>query len=208
MIILSCIYKRQETFKRCVLKNDLPRLVVYTLDEDLKLLNELKIQNKIYHQNYPLSVKWNYGVKALRNIDFDYVIMMGADNYFCNNFIQFIEDNIKDCDMIGFKDLYFEEGSKYYYWSGYSNHRKGEPAGCGKVYTKEALEKMNYELFTGAKDRGLDGTSWQRTKNLKRKVFSLKDEGLFLFDIKDGQGITKLNTIENINEVSSDLYNI
>lgn len=208
MIVLSCIHKRQETFKRCVLRNDLPRLVVYTLEDDLMLLNKLKIANKVYHQNNPLSAKWEAGVQALKQIDFDYVIMMGADNFFCDNFIPFVESQIKHYDMIGFSDLYFEEDDKYYYWSGYSNHRKGEPAGCGKVYTKEALERLNYQLFSDATDRGLDGVSWQRTKKLKRKVFSLKENNLFLYDIKDGKGITKLNSIENINEVSRDILNL
>ena len=90
--------------------------------------------------------------------------------------------------MIGFSDIYFQEDDQMYYWRGYENHRKGESAGAGRTYTKKFLEKINYNLFPLALNKGLDSLSWnivkRRTSNIH--ITSLKEHGLLLVDIKDG----------------------
>lgn len=199
IIILSAMHKRHEVVKYCHLKTPpIPKLMVYTDPKDGRLLNALGIES-IRRPNKPLSHKWNEGVNQLRYNDFDAVILMGSDDYFDESFLQFVEDNIDSCDLIGFTDIYFEESgsSNRYYWPGYEGKRKGEPAGAGKVYSKKFLERINFDLFPESRNNSLDGMSWRVCKRAgaKIKTFSLKNEGLYLADVKDGQGLTPLKSI-------------
>lgn len=202
VIILTCVFGRHETFKRCHLNNNLETVVVYSTDEDEAFLNELGIEHTHRYNNFPLSSKWNHGVRCLESIDFDYVIMLGSDDYFDLDFLEYVKTEASGNDMLAFKDMYFEKDNNYFYWPGYKGAREGEPAGAGKVYSKEFLKSIDYNLFPRVKNNGLDGMSWSIVKkNTKKiKIESLIDNGLFLCDIKDGEGLTELTKIKGLRE--------
>jgi hypothetical protein len=87
-------------------------------------------------ENNPLSYKWNMAIRTLQQIDFDAVVLLGSDDYIDEAFLKYVERTIPDFDMIGFKDIYFQHEGGLYYWSGYTNNRRGEPCGAGKVYSR------------------------------------------------------------------------
>jgi len=200
IIVLTCVHGRRETVRRCLDINKLDTVAVYSHSGDLELLRNAGVKYVTHFANQPLSDKWNHGVEYLRNIDFDHVILMGSDDYFDLNFLEFVKAEAPKYDLLAFKDIYFEERGKYYYWGGYKGVRYGEPAGAGKVYSKRFLESINYNLFPISKTKGLDSLSWQVAKRNTKfiKVTSLKDNGLFLCDIKDGQGLTPLHKVKDI----------
>lgn len=196
------MHKRHKVVKYCHDKTPaIPKLMVYTEPKDGRLLNALGVES-IRRENRPLSHKWNEGVNQLRYIDFDAVILMGSDDYFDNAFLDFVSREIQNYDLIGFTDIYFEElGTKNrYYWKGYEGKRQGEPAGAGKVYSRKFLERINFDLFPESRNNSLDGMSWRVCKNAgaRIKTFSLKKEGLYLADVKDGQGLTPLKSIPGL----------
>lgn len=193
------MHGRQETVKFCLDKMPfIDKVMIYSTDEDGDFLDSTDVKWKAQYKNSPLSYKWNMAVMLLEQIDFDAVILLGSDDYIDEAFLSFVNKNIGEFDMIAFKDLYFREGDELYYWEGYKNHRKGEPSGAGKVYTKELLERMKYNLFSEAKERGLDAMSWKRVKQYKANILvtSLKEHDLFLCDVKDGKGMTKLESLD------------
>ena len=106
---------------------------------------------------------------SLEQLDFDAVILLGSDDYIDTKFVEYVQNNIDGKDMICFTDIYFEDDGFRYYWGGYDDKRKGEPTGAGKVYTKEFLKRINWNLFHEARDRGLDGVSWRRLQSGERK---------------------------------------
>jgi hypothetical protein len=128
-----------------------------------------------------------------------------SDDYIDEAFLQYVERTIPDFDMIGFKDIYFQHDGSLHYWSGYTNNRQGEPCGAGKVYSRKFLECINWNLFDVARDRGLDKISWQRVKqaNAKIHVTSLKQNGLLLVDIKDGEGMTPFNKFKGLEQITN-----
>ena len=201
IIVLSCMHGRHKTVEYCL--NKMPfitKVMIYSTDEDGKFLETQNVQMTGQFKNNPLSFKWNAGVMSLKDLDFDAVILLGSDDYIDEKFVQFVSNNIDKYEMIAFKDLYFEQEGSLYYWSGYSGYREGEPAGAGKVYTKSFLNRINYNLFNEARERGLDGVSWKRCKtaNVNVLVTTLKENDLFLCDIKDGEGMTELKSLENL----------
>lgn len=201
MILVSCVHGRLETVEQCIkLSPEIERLYVYSDSPDGKFLKG-RVAHLHRHVNQPLNEKWNFALQKLREIDFDYCVMMGSDDYFDQHFLDFIEREAPNYDMIGFTDMYFKnEAGENFYWAGYMNERRGEPAGAGKVYSKEFLERIDYNLFPVKRPRGLDGQAWVVVNHYKANIgiFSLKEEGLWLCDIKDGKGITDINKINGL----------
>ena len=198
------MHGRHNTVRKCLEKMPfIDKYMVYTNPEDKDFLCSTDVKGISQFKNSPLSEKWQHAISLLDGIDFDGVIILGSDDYIDENFLSFIQKNINDFDLIAFTDIYFEQEGKRYYWGGYDNHRAGEPAGAGKVYSKKFLQKIKFNLFPENRDRGLDGVSWKVCKNANAKMLitSLKQNDLFLCDIKDGQGMTELNSISNLKQL-------
>lgn len=201
IVVLSAMHNRNETVKHCLEKMPfIDKYMIYSNESDGEFLKQTDVKGVKQVPNNPLSLKWNQAVVFLKNIEFDAVILLGSDDFIDEKFISFISKNISKYDLISFKDMYFKKGSETFYWPGYNCNRKGEPSGAGKTYTKEFLKRINFNLFPLSRNNSLDGMSWDVCKkaNAKTLVASLKEENIFLCDVKDGHGITKLSSIKNI----------
>jgi hypothetical protein len=175
-------------------------VMIYSDDADGQFLNEFpNVIAKAQVPNRPLSFKWNQAVKALHQIDFDAVILLGSDDYIDEKLLRFVQQNM-DCDMIGFTDIYFQANRQLYYWEGYEGARKGEPSGAGRVYSKQFLESIGYNLYPFPVNAGLDGMSWRVVKYRRAsvKLFCLKENDLMICDVKDGEG---MNSFEKLNRL-------
>lgn len=199
------MHGRHKTVQECI--NRMPfidKIYIYSTPEDERFLQEQDIFAMAKYRNEPLSYKWNMAIRTLEQVDFDAVILLGSDDYIDEAFLRYVERTIPDFDMIGFKDIYFQNEGDLYYWKGYDNNRKGEPCGAGKVYSRKFLECIKWNLFDIARDRGIDKISWQRVKDAKAKVHitTLKENGLLLVDIKDGEGMTPLNKLRGLEQIN------
>lgn len=207
IIVVSAMHGRHATVKYCLNKLEalgLDVYMAYSNAQDGLFLTQFDNVKKITHvSNQPLANKWNVALQAVKYVDFDAVILLGSDDYIDANFLDFIKAKIQYYEMIAFTDMYFKKGKAKYYWSGYTNHRQGEPAGAGKTYTKEFLKRINFDLFGGAVDRGLDGVSWNKCLKygVKKLVTSMKKQDIICCDVKDGQGMTKLKFIPNLMQI-------
>lgn len=197
IIVLTCVHGRIDTVKYAVSRSPkVERLIVYSNDKDVF---ELDNSTWIKHENNPISMKWQRGVEELRNIDFDYAMMMGSDDWFCDGVIPLIEKH-KGFDKIAFNDIYFEdiENAKAYYWGGYEKKKK--TAGAGRCYSKSFLEKIDYKLWETEINKGLDAASSKRIMDFKpkKKVLNCKKNKVIICDVKDGMGLTSLNKFTNL----------
>lgn len=192
------MHGRHNTVKYCFEKMpNVKKVVVYSTKEDGEFLDQFDNVVKYKHSNNPLFAKWNHGVTKLKEHDFKNVILLGSDDYVDDSFIKFASSI--EYDFVGFKDIYFENEGKLYYWEGYKGHRSGEPAGAGKIYSSKFLKKIRYTLFPRSGNTSLDAYSWatvnENTDNIL--VTSLKENGLFCCDVKDGLGMTPFKHIPN-----------
>ena len=76
------------------------------------------------YRNQPLSNKWDFGCKMLREIDFDYVFILGSDDIIDNNVFRIYDENMdKNFDIIR-ETTYFRHYCRrvssilypYFYW--------------------------------------------------------------------------------------------
>ena len=120
IIVLSAMHKRHETVQYCLEKMPFIDVVmIYSDDEDGVFLDRQNVFATGQFENSPLSFKWNAGVMSLEQVDFDAVILLGSDDYVDEKFVEFVRSKIDEYEMISFKDLYFEDDGKRFYWSGY-----------------------------------------------------------------------------------------
>jgi hypothetical protein len=207
VVILTAMHGRQETVKYCFDKMpNIKKIVMYSEDADGVFLNSFSNVHKFKTPNNPLSNKWNKGIKKLKNFDFDAVILLGSDDYVDEAFINYVSLNIAKYELIAFKDIYFESNDLTYYCGGYECKRKGEPVGAGKVYTKRFLRRIKYNLFPTPINKSLDGLSWNVCIRAKAKMLitTLKENGLYCCDVKDGQGMTKIESVPNLKLISDE----
>ena len=204
IITVTAMHGRHKTVAECIERMPfIDKVFIYSNDEDGAFLKTQDIFAMAKYRNNPLSYKWNMAIRTLQQIDFDAVILLGSDDYIDEAFLDYVERTIPKFDMIGFKDIYFQHEGSLYYWSGYTNNRKGEPCGAGKVYSRKFLQCIKWNLFDVARDRGLDKISWQRVKQAKAKIHitSLKQNGLMLVDIKDGEGMTSFSKFKSLQKL-------
>lgn len=205
IIVLSAMHGRQATVSYCLdmMPGSVDVYMGYSDHADGEFLRSTRVKSMFQFPNDPLSDKWNSCAKTIKNVDFDAVILVGSDDWFDDAFLDFIHSKIGTFDLLGFTDLYFEQGWDMYYWSGHDGKRKGEPAGAGKVYSKQFLERINYSLFPFSSNHSLDGMSWRKCKahNANIQTYSLKENRLKLIDVKDGQGLTPLKSITNLTAI-------
>jgi len=203
LIFVTAMHGRLDTVEYCY--NATPkvrRIVAYTNKEDYDFIKD-KAELSVYAKNSPLSYKWNAVIKSARALDFEGLVVLGSDDFVCKNFINFVSQKIKEYDFIGFKDIYFKEEENFYYWKGYENQRRGEPIGAGRVYSRALLEKLDFNLYDIPLEKSLDGLAWGKIKdlNIKKLITTLKENGLYLADVKDGKGLTAIDTINDLIEI-------
>ena len=128
VIVATCLHGRSDTFNYCYSKIDVDIVAVYSDESDKENAKDI-VKHLFQFPNKPLGAKWNHLIYKLKDIDFDYVILLGQDDYFDDSFKKFVLDNCTKFDMMAFNDLYFEENGGKYYWGGYRGDRLGEPAG-------------------------------------------------------------------------------
>jgi hypothetical protein len=171
------------------------------------------------YSNQPLSNKFNFGCKMLREVDFDYVIILGSDDIIDNNVFTLYDENMdKSFDIIGMLDVYIFDPKqlKAYYWGGYPKKHKrfGESVGMGRCLSKKIVENLNYELWEDGLNKSLDKSMMKRIQSLSQSIsisssyFRIKEVGVAC-DIKTKNNITKLDEFLPISELITDrnLYN-
>lgn len=219
--VYSAMHGRQGTVKKCLdylhlIKEEVAPWVEldfiygYSWTKDGDFLKQWPEVKTFQVANAPLWAKFHGGMDILKEGNYDACIMIGSDDIFDNHYIDTIYLYLAKYDYIGFRDIYFHnlEDSQNWYWGGYKGRREGEPAGAGKVYSRAALEALDYKIFQPSIDRGLDKGCHDRIMSLGLpSIFPrLWTTGAFLCDVKDGHGLTSLSKFPHLSKVGKEFF--
>jgi len=213
--ILTAIWKRPEItrifaegIKRLQKQFDIVPVVVGSEGEmSMSLCHEYGFMY-LERPNEPLGRKFNEGLRVFKNIDVDYIMIMGSDDLISNNLIEaympFME---KRKDVIGILDIYFYDILKkqLHYLSGYGlrpqdKHRKGEPLGLARCIKRDVVERLQWQLWMNGINKGLDWTMTQRLKRIRVRpvVMRLRDIGALAVDLKSRHNICGLGIYRTV----------
>lgn len=146
--------------------------------------------------NFPISDKNNAMMMEARKFNPDAVVLLGSDDYICENVIKHYYKLIeqKETKVFGFKDLYFLD-LKNDFLSHFSVGDKSY--GAGRFFPRNTLDAMNWKGWHVQADRGLDGINMKRALICGCEYYSipLSDIDGFLLDVKSGFNISSKNII-------------
>lgn len=167
--------------------------------------------NYIEVPNFPLSNKHNVVLKECEKYDPDGVILIGSDDLISKEIIEhYIKCINEGIDYSGFEDLYMYD-TTLHYWSGYSTHRKGEPIGAGRFYSKNLLDQLEWDLW-GEKElnKGLDLLATKKMNKLTYTKEIIKSSSIngFILDIKTEQNLTSLNKYDNLKKLNKYILSV
>ncbi|SJN11483.1 hypothetical protein CZ787_06030 [Halomonas citrativorans] len=180
LLVLTCVWKRHELchlffsyYKKLKEKLshdiDIQVIAVGSEGEVSQSICEKYGAHYLEYPNQPLSDKWQAGLTYARSFDFDALVILGSDDFICENTLKFYSRKVSNGTLfLGFQDCYLHDFStqKTIYWKGYgaSNeqqsqpHRVGETIGLGRVLRRELLEFMDFDLWKGmGANKSLDG---------------------------------------------------
>ena len=210
VVILTAVWKRHKLFEifrqgiERVKRNTEHEIVLVTIGSEKKEFSS----NHIETNNFPLSNKWQTGLTAIRELNPDYVLMLGSDDFICSNLLDVYTDEMeKGTDLIGLLDCYFFDArvNKLNYWVGYRNHRRGESIGMARMISKKLLDRLDWKVWHKPLNKGLDGEMMRVFKRLPftQAMFSCKEQNIMAVDVKTKVNVSNINTYRDLHLVDT-----
>lgn len=200
IVVFTCVYKRRELTELFFKSLKRQELDVYCAYSELEDYDMVKKYAKAFMgcANNPLSNKFNYALGLLRNVDFDYAMILGSDNFISDNFIDVITPHLTH-DYIVFNDIHFYDTltSRVAYMK-YENTSIA-PIGAGSLFSKKLLDKMNYTLWDEDLNYELDTNRHKNLRSVGCKTLNTQELSIEMVDVKHEVNITNpvlLNAIQ------------
>lgn len=125
--------------------------------------------------NSPLGRKHQALLAGIRSWPFDALVIIGSDNWLSDGLIDAYVEVIEKLGGVqrpltfGVRDCYFVNTAdgRSVYWPGYPpGRRHGESIGAGRLYTRAALEAVDFELWPRTANFGLDRAATEKLRSV------------------------------------------
>lgn len=182
VVAVMASHERQEVTRRTcnrLIEIGCEVMLVVSTRTDEKALS---YYSPVIYRNNPLGAKWQYSVDCAKALNPDLLITCGSDDLLCDNYIinamKFITTGY---EFVGVSQWYMETPTeKYKAW--YSQTPQ-LAVGSGRVYTKELLDRVGWQIFDIRASRKLDDLG----NAIKKKGYVSRDvdrDGLIVTAIK------------------------
>lgn len=171
--VLIATHRRVEITKKniqCCLDCGVSVVVVCSDEEEMREFNRDRV-HVILAPNSPLGAKWQIGVNSIRGYA-DLLIITGSDDILSPEFFTRANELLNEgYHFIGLKSWYVYDLKSIYKF----DYTAPLPLGGGRVYSRELLEKINYNVFDTKKDRHLDDLGWHNAYSSGMKHILLNE---------------------------------
>ena len=190
----------------------LPAIVLVVSNaEDVQFCEELRKEHKnvffTIHQNYPIGGKWQAGVDYARRLDVKGLMILGSDDLLSLSYFSECYSNIDDgkgssgngFDLVGNRSWYIYDIDKNLYFLQYTKD-VNIFLGGGKMFSKNFLDKVNWQIFRKLRPFHLDEFGYDLVKKHgnSMKLVSLNS---FILSVKGAWEM--INSTSNILKASS-----
>lgn len=178
--VLIATHQRLSITKKnieCLLACNVNVILVVSDKDEYDLFKQLFPSiNVVNYPNIPLGAKWQIGVKLARELGADPLIINGSDDILCPGFFSQTDALLRNgYHFVGLTSWYVYDLKHIYQF----DYMAPLPLGGGRAYSKELLEKMDYQVFQGNKDRHLDDLGYHNMHKTGMK-YTLMREPLIL----------------------------
>lgn len=137
--------------------------------------------------NRPLGRKWNYGVRALMNLDVDAVMIVGSDDLVSWSYFEIVRDQLKlGADIISIRDLFI-----YHPPEDFVLYCESMIPGAGRVVTRKTIETVKGKLWDDDAQIYLDASIMTRLRQTDLRRHNARDmrgRGFAILDVKMREG--------------------
>ena len=159
--------------------------------------------------NFPAKI--DLALQQVKNMGYEYVLMIGCDNIITESLLQLMIDYMKDdiitLDCMDSIFLYDRMNDISAIWPGYPSrsNRPFEPAGAFRLYKRSLLDKMGWTMYdTGI---SLDADSWQKSTKYADGIVKLSVKDGYAIDIKDHKSMTQLDAFDYLTRCTAKQHN-
>lgn len=175
-------------------------------DASRNLCADLPSIRYVEAMNDPLNRKYNAGLLTARRMNPDALVVVGSDDMVSANLLRAYAGKIAaGVPVFGLRDLWFFDAvtQRLGYWPGYNGtdqaHRLGEPIGCGRCFTRDVLELVDWRLWPDDPPRNsvmdLHSMLHVRSHGVECQAFTLAELNGHAVDVKVGRNITEFEKI-------------
>lgn len=160
-----------------------------------KAISESKFKTEIvYESNEELGKKHNAGISKTLELNPDYIMNLGSDDFLHENIFELYKPYIdKKLDIIGLNELYFFMYPDNCLFFKYYN--KFEAIGAGRLMRTEKIKELD-KLYTDEKNRGLDTDSANNLRKVNAVDVVLSGNGFpYIVDVKTLMNINQFDSI-------------
>ncbi len=201
--IVTCLWKRPqltEVVQHYYAENFDCFLIATKSEGDKQPVN--KDWHYVEFGNNCLAQKFNKAFTAARMYEVDAVLLIGSDDLISKDLFEYYQNNYsEDADyMLGLRDLYYHDlkSSRTIRSTDIFYQHKPLPIGCGRIFSKKLLDKINWKPYGDMKiSAALDtnSTLYLTQKGINNKTVSMSDSGVAV-DIKSGESINSFRLVE------------
>jgi hypothetical protein len=165
-------------------------LAVISEQEMIPLCEKYGI-NWVFHENFPLGKKKNYGLQKAKEFEFDYLMEIGSDDLILNELVEdYLSNYVGKYDFFGITDCVWIDTTL----GECRRIQSNTTYGAGRMISRTALEQVGWKLWSDHITRGLDNNS---IFNLHRKKIAYhkcdRIDIPCVIDIKGDENIWKFN---------------
>lgn len=112
--------------------------------------------------NICLGAKWQYGIDQASRYKPESIMIMGSSDMVQDGWVEAMNEELnKGYAMVGTEGIYFldiqpRNKKRMCRWAGYSNGRKGEPIGTGRMISAKALDLINWQVINKSINSSID----------------------------------------------------
>jgi len=202
VLIWMAVWKRPEVTKltyrgidriRSVMKNefdiDTEVLVVSSEDDHTELAKSLG-HHVFEYKNFPIGEKYDEGLRAALDYDWDYMFQMDSNNLVSNDFIRrwVYEANNETLFFGARKFMALLPGKKYY--TDFVTRNRTAFSGVGRGIARVVFERAEEGFCPRDINSDLDGKS-SRLLTLEKERYPILDLDVGIIDIKTGEDMHK-----------------
>ena len=138
------------------------------------------------HQNKPLGAKWNKGFKAARELHPDAVLYVGSSDWLSDSWLTVMQPYVNQHQMAGVPGMHLLDigtSMRVCKWAGYTNGRRNETIGIGRVISAQLLNKIDWMPFDDTKDNSMDRCMKDKAAAVGVNDHFVRDERLVALSI-------------------------
>ncbi len=208
VVFIIAFYNRLDLTDICFREIKKQGCEVYTVGTGKECFDLAKKHdfNYIDSPNNPVSNKHNKLTESLKDVDYDYAVLIGSDNFVSDNFIKKLTAYLKEHkpDVTQFDGVY------YYHQKDKSSTWFKGLTGVGRAYSKKVVDACNGQLWRNGLNKGLDTSSGGvvKSKGFTIDTINMTDLGIEVLDVKYNSNLSNHSIVKagkKVDDISIDL---